>query len=122
MRLLIVDDSKTMRSILSTYARNLKCETCEAEDGLDAIAKLEQSDRFDAILIDWDMPRMNGIELLKVVRANPEYDSVKTMMVTAQSSYSGVTEALALGADDYLMKPLDEEMFAEKLRLLGLVD
>ncbi len=121
MRLLIVDDSKTMRSILSTYARNLKCDTAEAEDGLDALAKLEQSDRFDAILIDWDMPRMNGIELLKIVRANPEYDSVKTMMVTAQSSYSGVTEALSLGADDYLMKPLDEEMFAEKLRLLGLV-
>ena len=121
MRLLIVDDSKTMRSILSTYARNLQCETAEAEDGLDALAKLERSDRFDGILIDWDMPRMNGIELLKVIRANPEYDSVKTMMVTAQSSYSGVTEALSLGADDYLMKPLDEEMFTEKLRLLGLV-
>lgn len=120
MRLLIVDDSKTMRSILSNYARHLGCETAEAEDGCAALQRLEDDVHFDAALIDWDMPRMNGLDLLKAIRANADYDGMKTMMVTSQSSFDRVTEALAHGADDYLMKPLDEEMLAEKLRLLGL--
>jgi two-component system chemotaxis response regulator CheY len=121
MRLLIVDDSKTMRSILASYARALQCEVDEAEDGIAALEKLQFSTDYDAVLIDWDMPRMNGLELLKTIRGDPACDGMKTMMVTAQSSMDRVTEALVLGADDYLMKPLDEDMFADKLRLLGLV-
>lgn len=120
MRLLIVDDSQTMRSILSTYARNLGATVVEASDGLDALDKLQLDADFDAVLIDWDMPRMNGLELLKIIRGDPKFDTIKTMMVTAQSSYEGVTTALTFGADDYLMKPLDEAMFVDKLRVLGL--
>lgn len=121
MRLLIVDDSKTMRSILASYARALQCEVDEAEDGIAALEKLQLSTDYDAVLIDWDMPRMNGLDLLKTIRGDPSCDGMKTMMVTAQSSMDRVTEALVLGADDYLMKPLDEAMFVDKLRLLGLV-
>lgn len=121
MRLLIVDDSKTMRTMLSSYAQALNCEVAVAEDGVAALEKLEESTDYDAILIDWDMPRMNGLELLKVIKANPALDGAKTMMVTAQSSMDRVSEALTLGADDYLMKPFDEPMVADKLRLLGIV-
>lgn len=121
MRLLIVDDSKTMRSILSSYARNHGCETVEAEDGVDALEKLAADKNFDAILIDWDMPRMNGLELLKIVRGDPAHNGVKTMMITAQSSFDRVSEALDQGADDYLMKPLDESMFVDKLRFIGIL-
>lgn len=121
MRLLIVDDSQTMRSILSTYSRNLGATTVEAVDGIDALEKLQADADFDAVLIDWDMPRMNGLELLKIIRGDPKFDDIKTMMVTAQSSYEGVTTALTFGVDDYLMKPLDEAMFVDKLRVLGLV-
>ena len=121
MRLLIVDDSKTMRSILASYARALHCEVDEAEDGLAALERIQLVPHYDAILIDWDMPRMNGLELLKIIRGDPEFNSVKTMMVTAQSSMDRLTEALTIGADDYLMKPLDAEMLEDKLRLLGII-
>lgn len=121
MKLLVIDDSKTMRSILCGYARKHGCDTVEAADGCDALERLDDSGPFDAALVDWDMPRMNGFELLKVVRSVPEHDHMKILMVTAQSSIDRVAEALAAGADDYLMKPLDEEMLVDKLRLLGLV-
>ncbi|MBI5767717.1 MAG: response regulator [Verrucomicrobia bacterium] len=121
MRLLIVDDSQTMRSILASYADHLGFETCQAPDGLAALALLEKDSDFDAVLIDWDMPNLNGLGLLKAIRANPEFDGLKTMMVTAQSGYEHLSEAIHCGADDYLMKPLDEPMFGEKLRVLGLV-
>jgi two-component system, chemotaxis family, chemotaxis protein CheY len=121
MRILIVDDSKTMRSILASYAGEHGITAATAEDGIVAWETLEKDSDFDAILIDWDMPRMNGITLLKTIRADPSYDHIKTMMVTAQNSYDRLSEALKLGADDYLMKPIDEAMFTDKLRLLGLV-
>ncbi len=121
MRLLIVDDSKTMRSILASFATKHGGEPVEAEDGIAACEILEQDTDFEAILIDWDMPRMTGIELLKIMRSNPGLNHIKAMMVTAQSNYDCVTEAIMLGADDYLMKPLNEDMFVDKLRLLGLL-
>ena len=121
MRILIVDDSQTMRSILCAYSRNLAIETCEAEDGIQALERLAQNPPFDAILIDWDMPRMNGLDLLKAVRAKKELAAMKVLMVTAQNTYDKVSEAINSGADDFLMKPLDEQMFVEKLCLLGLV-
>jgi two-component system, chemotaxis family, chemotaxis protein CheY len=121
MRFLIVDDSKTMRSILASFAHKQGFATAEAEDGVDACNLLENDTQFDAILIDWDMPKMTGIELLKIIRSDPSFDHIKTMMVTAQSNYDCVTEAIMAGADDYLMKPLNEGMFVDKLRLLGLV-
>jgi len=121
MRLLIVDDSHTMRSILCTYARNLSMETAEAEDGYQALEILEKQGPFEAVLIDWDMPRMDGITLLQRIRAKPEYAEMKILMVTAQNTYEKVSQALAAGSDEYLMKPLDEQMFVEKLCVLGLV-
>jgi len=121
MRILIVDDSKTMRSILSTYAGNLAIQTQGAEDGLAALALLEKDHDFDAILIDWDMPRMDGITLLRAIKAEPAYDRMKTMMVTAQSCFDNLSQALNSGADDYLMKPIDEAMLTDKFRLLGLI-
>jgi two-component system chemotaxis response regulator CheY len=121
MKLLIVDDSRTMRSILASYARPLGFTVFEAADGKAALEQIARHQPFEAILIDWDMPVMNGIELLQILRANPTYAGVKLMMVTAQSSLGAVTEAVGLGADDYLMKPLNEEMFHDKMRCLALV-
>ena len=121
MRVLIVDDSRTMRKILCAYAREQGFDTVEAEDGVEALDLLQDEVPFDAALIDWDMPRMDGLTLLKEVRADPQWDNMKVVMVTAQSDINCVAAALAAGADDYLMKPLDEDMFIEKLRLVGLV-
>lgn len=121
MKLLIVDDSRTMRGLLTAYARPLGFEIFEAEDGRHALEQIARHQPFDVILIDWDMPVLNGLELLEILRANPTYDSTKLMMVTAQSSMTSVVVAMEKGADDYLMKPLTEEMLADKLRVLELI-
>jgi two-component system, chemotaxis family, chemotaxis protein CheY len=122
MRMLVIDDSKTMRSFLSYIARDLSFQTQEACDGQDALDVLKKSDPFDVALVDWDMPRMNGLDFVKNVRSNPSYANMKLMMVTAQSSLSAIIEALDSGANDYLMKPITKEMVSDKLRVLGVIE
>lgn len=119
MRMLIVDDSKAMRGFLRHLAQTLSLDTREAVDGQDALDTLAETNNFDLALVDWDMPVMNGLELVKNVRTNPSYNELKIMMVTSQTGMDHVMEALQSGANDYLMKPVDQGMLEEKLRLLG---
>lgn len=122
MKILIVDDSRTMRTLLGSFARSIpEAEVFDAADGQQALLQIAKHQPFDLVLLDWDMPVMNGLETLKILRANPSYESMKIMMVTAQSGMESVTEAIECGASDYLMKPLNEEMFREKLQLLELI-
>jgi len=120
MRMLIVDDSKAMRGYLRHLAQTLSYDTQEAVDGQDALKTIENSSTLDLALVDWDMPVMNGLELVKNLRSNPNHSSMKIMMVTSQTGMDHVTQALQSGADDYLMKPVDQGMLEEKLRMLGL--
>lgn len=122
MRMLIVDDSKFMRSFIRAQTERLSFQTEQAADGLEALTKLNESAPFDTVLIDWDMPVMDGIELLKAVRDHREFDRMKIMMVTARTGQAEVVEAMAKGADEYLMKPITPDMLTEKLRLIGLLD
>ncbi len=122
MRMLIVDDSRTMRNFLDVAAKDLDFETEQAVDGEEALEVLAASEPFDVALFDWDMPRRNGISLLNAVRAEKRFDPMKIVMVTSQSSFEAVSRALASGADDFLMKPLTPAMLADKIRLLGMID
>ncbi len=122
MKVLIVDDSRTMRRLLSSFISPVTEDISEAGDGRDALGVLERESPFDLALVDWDMPVMNGLDLVKAVRANPTYDNMKIMMVTAQNSYETVLQAIEAGAADYLMKPLTEDMLIDKLRVLGMVE
>lgn len=122
MRMLIVDDSRTMRNYLASIARDLSFQTSEAGDGEEALACLDGEGPFDVALFDWEMPNMDGISLLKKVRQNDELNRMKVLMVTSLSQVSSVCEAVENGADDYLMKPVTPEMVADKLRLLGMLD
>ncbi len=121
MRMLIVDDSKFMRTFLSAQIERLSFQTEHAADGIEALTKLKESPPFDIILIDWDMPRMDGIQLLEALRLLPEFNGMKIIMVTARTGHGEVVEALSKGADDYLMKPISSQMIAEKLRIVGLL-
>ena len=124
MKMLIVDDSKAMRNFLQHLAMELSFKTEEAEDGREGLNKLVNNDPrepFDVALVDWDMPIMNGLELIQVVRRNKAFNSVKVMMVTTQNSMDRVAAALQAGADDFLMKPVTKESLEQKLQVLGIV-
>ena len=123
--MLIIDDSKAMRGFLNYLAGQLSFNTVEAEDGrdgLDTLIKNDPKDPFDVALVDWDMPRMTGIEFVHFVRRNHDFDNLKLMMVTTNNTVEKITLALEAGANDFLMKPVTLESLTEKLQILGLVD
>ena len=122
MKALIIDDSRAMRRLLSSLvSQHTQAETVEAEDGIYALEALERHAPFDFALVDWDMPRMSGLDFVRAVRADPRYDELKLMMVTARNDGDDLSIAIEEGADDFLMKPLSEAMVVDKLRILGLV-
>lgn len=121
MRVLIVDDSRAVRTLFKSLLTEMKFEVVEAVDGVDALERLRTAGPFEVALVDWEMPRMNGLDLVKEIRGKPEWKATKLMMVTTHTNFDSVAEAMAAGADEYLMKPLTSEMLVEKLRLLGLV-
>jgi len=125
MKMLVIDDSKPMRTLLSFMAQQLEFVTTEARDGREALDILVRNDPrspFDVALVDWDMPRMNGLEFIQAVRRNSDFADLKLMMVSMENQQSGVAQALEAGADDFLMKPVNKEMLSDKLQILGLVD
>ncbi len=120
---MVIDDSKTMRMILSRTLTKLGYEVCSAGDGLQAMNYLgEHSPALSLIMVDWNMPEMNGLEFVKHVRAVPQYKSVPLMMVTTESEVEQVMKALEAGADEYVMKPFSEETILSKLRLMGVLE
>ncbi len=96
-------------------------EVFEARHGLEALERLEEIGQADVLLVDWNMPEMNGYELLCSVRAHPSYRRLPVMMVTAETEIDQMVKALSAGANEYVMKPFSKEILAEKLNLLGLV-
>ena len=125
MKMLIVDDSKPMRTFLTSIAQELSFGTAEAVDGrtaLDLLIRNDPREPFDVALVDWDMPRMNGLEFVQAVRRNQDFAALKILMVTAFNSTERVAEALQAGANDFLMKPATKEMLADKLQILGALD
>ncbi len=120
MRALVVDDSSTMRKVLKSILVGAGFEVVEAKSGSDALECLKQSCA-DVALFDWNMPEMNGIELLGKVRSDHRYDNLKIMMVTTESEQSEVERALQEGANEYIMKPFTKDSFLNKLQIIGLV-
>ena len=121
MRALVVDDAKVVRHILSELVKGYGFETFDAEDGADALKVLENIGTVDLMLVDWNMPNMNGLEFVKEVRKNDAHAAAKIMMVTTESEMDNVIQALEAGADEYVMKPFTKESINEKLALLGLI-
>ncbi|TQL01603.1 response regulator [Cellulomonas sp. SLBN-39] len=121
MRALVIDDSRTMRKIVSRTLSDLGFETVEAEDGQAALDVLESGDVPDLACIDWNMPVMDGLTFVTNVRANPAWRGVTLMMVTTESEHNQIVRALAAGAHEYLIKPFTTDAIRDKLDLLGLV-
>jgi two-component system chemotaxis response regulator CheY len=118
---LVVDDSRSMRMILGSALEELGFEVSEAGNGREALALLASAKFPVALsLVDWDMPEMNGLELVKRLRQLPEYASMVIVMVTAQNEMERIVEALEAGANEYIMKPFDKDILTGKLELAGV--
>jgi len=113
---LVVDDSRIMRNIVkNTFtAMNIPCQFVEAGNGKEALARLEEQ-AIDLILLDWNMPELSGLDFLKTVRAQDKHKNLPIIMVTSEAARYNVIEALKNGATDYIIKPVNEKSFKEKL-------
>ena len=120
MRALVVDDSSAMRSILRMIFRKAGFEVAEASNGFEAMNRLaEIAVPIDIAVVDWNMPVMNGYELVSAIRSETRYNAMRIMMVTTESEIGHIQSVLAKGADEYVMKPFTPEVIREKLQLLG---
>ena len=121
MRALIVDDSRAIRGIIKKILREIGFEVVEAGHGIEAIQRLKDSGSIDVMLVDWNMPEMNGFDFLCYVRGNPDYKDVPVMMVTSETEMSQVARALDAGANEYVMKPFTKEVITDKLAMIGVM-
>lgn len=120
MRALVIDDSRAIRRVIGNILKEIGWEVTEAVHGLDALAQLEAAGCPDLMLIDWNMPEMNGLEFIKAARALPAYKEVPMMMVTTETEMERMAQAFIAGVNEYLMKPFDKTQLLEKLQILGI--
>jgi two-component system chemotaxis response regulator CheY len=119
MHALVIEDSGTIRLILTAYLKKLGFDVTVAVNGRDGLDQLHNMAKADVVLVDWNMPEMDGITFVRAVRAEGSYAELPLMMVTTNSEREKVSEALEAGANEYLMKPFTGDMIREKLELLG---
>ncbi len=115
MRIRLVDDSTTMRRIERNTLEKLgHSDIVEAEDGADALRKIA-AEKFDLVLMDWNMPNLTGIEALKKMKADPATKATPVIMVTSESEKTRILEAIQAGAANYVVKPFQAETLQEKI-------
>ena len=122
MHALIVDDSTTIRKILTAYLQKLGFDVTAAVNGRDGLDRLKAMEKADVVLVDWNMPEMDGISCLKALRAMNLEPRPLVVMCTTENSVSKIREALEAGADEYIMKPYDREVLLDKLAQVGLAE
>lgn len=120
MRCLIVDDSKVVRKLARRMIEPLGFECHEAENGQEALTACASA-MPDCILLDWHMPVMDGMGFIQSLRAMPEGKAPKVIFCTTENEMSSIMQALAAGADEYVMKPFNEEIIRDKLAQVGLI-
>ncbi len=117
---LVVDDSRTIRMVARRMIEDLAFATEEAEDGAQALEACKAR-MPDVILLDWHMPHMNGIEFLRALRACDGGAAPVVVFCTTESDLDRIHEAIAAGANEYIMKPFDAEIIESKFSQVGLL-
>jgi two-component system chemotaxis response regulator CheY len=115
MKILVVDDCTTTRKLLGIYLKSRGFDVVFAENGLEAIEKLVDAD-INFILADLNMPYMDGIELIKTLRANPTWATIPILMVTTEADQEERERALRAGANGYLVKPVTADILSEQIK------
>ncbi len=121
MQALVVDDSRAMRIIIGRVLKEIGFEVLEAGHGGEAIERLKAAPGVSLAMVDWNMPVMNGLELVTAVRADARWAHVTVIMVTTESESGQMLKALDAGANEYVMKPFTVDILKEKLAMLGVI-
>lgn len=109
MKILTIDDSLTARMIIKRTFESEGHEILEAPDGAVGLSMLEEQAAIDVVILDWNMPVMNGLDCLVGIRKNPDFKNVKVIMCTTEAEKSQVMTAIKAGANGYVLKPVDPE-------------
>jgi two-component system chemotaxis response regulator CheY len=118
---LIVDDSKIVRKVVRRIVEGLGFAILEAENGKEAVDQAK-ANHVDVIILDWNMPVMDGMECMLQIRADATIDQPKIIFCTTENEFTKIQQAIMNGADEYVMKPFDEAIIAGKMVQLGLID
>lgn len=118
MRVLIIDDSRANRMVLQKFFKEFGMETVEAENGLEAIWLLKQTANIDVITVDYNMPKMTGVQFVRLVREKPQLDNVRILMITSEPQRE--VEAVEAGVNAFLVKPFDKAAIRAKLDEMGV--
>lgn len=117
---LVVDDSSVIRKVARRILEGMDFQITEAEDGKQALDACERQ-LPDAVLLDWNMPVMDGYEFLRMLRRMPGGDRPKVVFCTTENEVAQIARAIHAGADEYIMKPFDKDIVAAKFQEVGLV-
>jgi two-component system chemotaxis response regulator CheY len=117
---LVVDDSSVIRKVARRILEGLDFQISEAENGEEAIETCK-SQLPDAILLDWNMPKMDGYDFLRVLRRLPGGDKPKVVFCTTENDVAHIARALHAGANEYIMKPFDKDIVEAKFQEVGLI-
>jgi two-component system chemotaxis response regulator CheY len=117
---LVVDDSSVIRKVARRILEGLEFEIVEAEDGEQALEACRRQ-LPEAILLDWNMPKMDGYEFLRSLRKLPGGDSPKVVFCTTENDVAHIARALHAGANEYIMKPFDKDIVEAKFQEVGLI-
>ena len=120
MRVLVIDDSRAMRTILRGILESLDFEVVDAGDGQSAMEILAVDRDFDIALVDWNLPGMSGLDIVTEVRRSQDLKDLRLLMVTTETEFQRVTQALQAGANEYIMKPFDRDMLVDKLSIFSI--
>jgi len=119
---MVIDDSRSTRMILGRMLTELGYQVFQAANGEEALTVADEAgEQLSLVLVDWNMPEMNGLEFIKRFRIKSRYWSVPVVMVTTEREIEQMVLALDAGANEYVMKPFTKEVIVDKLRLVGAI-
>jgi two-component system chemotaxis response regulator CheY len=119
MRALVIDDSRAVRLLVGNILREQGFDVVAAGHGQEGLERLQENPEIQLVLVDWNMPVMNGLEFIQAVRKVRAWDEVRLVMVTTETESEQVQRAINAGANEYVMKPFTAEVLVAKLSLLG---
>jgi two-component system chemotaxis response regulator CheY len=118
LKALVIDDSRAMRCIIGQILKSLGFEVLEASNGQEGLQRLEGGDCPKLVMVDWNMPVMDGLSFVRAMRGRQEFNQIPVMMVTTETEMTRMAEALAQGANEYVMKPFTRDAILQKLERL----